>query len=217
MFYNDDDRRLRSRDIVVALGASMALGAVAYAAFASRRRRQILDRPRDDAPLLARKYLSDGPGAMVGRTVTINKPKDEVYRFYRDFSNLPSFMSNVEAIEELPDSLTRWTIKAPLGRKVELVTRITEDKPGELIAWESTDESDVTTSGHVSFKEAPANRGTEVEAFILYDPPTGELGRWVAKAFQREPNMQGRRELKRLKMLLETGEIATSANRRADA
>ncbi len=216
MFHHEEDNRGRSRDMVVALGASLALGAVAYA-FASQRRRQILERPRDDAPRLARRYLPDEPRAVVGRTVTIGKPRDEVYRFYRDFSNLPSFMSNVKAIEELPDETTRWTIKAPLGTEVQLVTRIVADRAGEEIAWQSTEDSDIETSGHVTFKDAPANRGTEVEARIAYSPPAGELGRWVAKAFQREPGLQGRRELKRLKMLLEAGEVATSANRRADA
>ena len=67
----------------------------------------------------------------------------------------------------------------------------------------------------MAFRDAPGGRGTEVEAIVAYVPPAGDLGRWVAKAFQAEPQAQGRRELKRLKMLLETGEIATNAMRKS--
>ena len=67
-----------------------------------------------------------------------------------------------------------------------------------------------------AYRDAPGNRGTEVEALIAYVPPGGELGRWIAKLFRAEPALQGRRDLKRFKMLMETGEIATSANRKSD-
>ena len=92
--------------------------------------------------------------------------------------------------------------------------RIIDDRENEQIAWRSTENSEVDTEGKVMFREAPAGRGTEVEALIAYVPPAGELGRWIAKVFQAEPAMQGRRELRRLKMLLETGEIATASNRK---
>jgi uncharacterized membrane protein len=75
--------------------------------------------------------------------------------------------------------------------------------------------SQIDTEGKVLFRDAPGDRGTEVEAIVAYKPPAGELGRWIAKLFQREPAVQGRRELKRLKMLLETGEIATAQNRKS--
>jgi uncharacterized membrane protein len=97
---------------------------------------------------------------------------------------------------------------------VRIETEIVADRKGEEIAWRSTEGSEIDTEGKIEFRDAPAGRGTEVTAIVAYVPPMGELGRWVASAFQKEPSIQGRRELKRLKMLLETGEIATSRNRR---
>jgi uncharacterized membrane protein len=149
---------------------------------------------------------------MVGRTVSINKPKDELYRSWRDFTSFPRFMENVESVEELGDGRSRWTIKAPLGSAVELITRITEDNPGEAIAWKSEPESQVQTEGRVEFLDLAAGRGTAVRLTFKYDPPAGLPGRAIAKILQREPNVQARRDLRRFKMLMETGEVATNAS-----
>jgi len=149
---------------------------------------------------------------MVGRTVSINKPKDELYRSWRDFTSFPRFMENVESVEELGDGRSRWTIKAPLGSAVELITRITEDNPGEAIAWKSEPESQVQTEGRVEFLDLAPGRGTAVRLTLKYDPPAGLPGRAIAKILQREPNVQARRDLRRFKMLMETGEVATNAS-----
>ena len=154
-----------------------------------------------------------GDHALTGRTVTINKPRRELYAFWRDFTNLASFMENVRAVTA-QDDLTRWTIAGPAGRDVTIESRIVEDREGEIIAWRSTNASDIDSEGHVAFRDAPGGRGTEVEAVISYVPPAGEIGRWIAKLFQAEPAIQGRRELKRFKMLMETGEIATNSNQK---
>jgi uncharacterized membrane protein len=176
-------------------------------------------RPRrhiSDAPLRALR----GPKGheyrehtVVGRTVTINKPRQEVYAYWRDFSRLPTFMDNVKRVERIDEKRSRWIIAAPGGREIEFISTITEDRPSELIAWESDEDAQVRNSGRVAFRDAPGDRGTVVEATILYDAPGGEIGRLIAKLFQREPNIQIRRDLKRFKQLMETGEIATSVSR----
>src|SRR5690606_32302338 len=117
----------------------------------------------DDAPDRARRDGKDGDLAIVGRTVLINKPRQEVYAFWRDFSNLPNFIRAVDTITT-EGSLTRWTVKAPLGQSVTLVTEITEDVPGSVIAWRSTEESQIKTEGRVSFTDAVGDRGTAVTA-----------------------------------------------------
>lgn len=197
------------------LGA-VALGAAVGAQYALYR--QITDpRPRgahDSAPGRTARRRRFGDYAVVGRTVTINKPRSELYAYWRDFPNLATFMQSVEKVEMSGSDLSRWTIAAPMGQKVKVVTRVVADRPDEMIAWRSTEASDIDTEGRVSFRDAPGERGTEVEAIIAYKPPAGELGRMIAKLYQREPGLQGRRELKRFKMLMETGEIATSRNRR---
>lgn len=170
--------------------------------------------PPDSAPGRTARENRYGDYAVTGNTVTINKPRAELYAFWRDFQNLV-FMENIEAVEVIGDR-TIWTIAAPAGANLRVETVITEDRPNELIAWRSVEGSQIETRGRIAFREAPADRGTEVEAIAAYVPPAGEIGRWIAKLFQREPEIQGRRELKRFKMLMEAGEIATADNRRKD-
>jgi uncharacterized membrane protein len=205
-------RGLSNTNLWLAIGVGVMAGAAGYAYYQQSTRNQVRHRPPDDAPGRAARQSRFGRYAVAGRTVTINKPKHELYAFWRDFTNLPRFMENVHEVQQDGD-ITRWTIRAPMGRSVTLVTRIVQDREGEMIAWRATEDSDIDTEGKITFRDAPAGRGTEVEAIIAYVPPAGELGRWVAKAFQAEPSMQGRRELKRLKMLMEAGEIATGNNR----
>ncbi|HZY68376.1 MAG TPA: SRPBCC family protein [Devosia sp.] len=166
------------------------------------------DMQADDAPTRARKRDKQDDLAVVGKAILIDKPRSELFAFWRDFSNLPQFMDNLERIEPLDGDRSRWVIKAPLGRTVAIETRVTETVPDSAIGWESTEGSDIKTRGRVTFADAPAGRGTVVTLEIAYDPPGGDVGRLVAKLFAREPNIQARLELKRFKMLMEAGEIA---------
>jgi uncharacterized membrane protein len=178
-----------------------------------------------DAPLSAAKNpdLSaigvDTPDAheLIGRTVTINRPRSEFYSFWRTLENLPKFMENIVSITKLDAQRSHWVFSAPGGKTVEWDSVIVEDIPNQLIRWKSVEGSDITHSGHIEFRDAHGKRGTEVTATILYDPPAGPLGKIVAKLFQEEPKIQSRRDLRRLKQLLETGEIATSIRNVAQA
>ncbi|MEH3106302.1 MAG: SRPBCC family protein [Sphingomonas fennica] len=157
----------------------------------------------------------DAHGASAtARAVTINRPRDELYAYWRDFARLPDFMDNVVRIDVTAADRTHWVVKAPGGGTVEWDAIVTEDVPGETIAWESAEGADVPNSGRIEFRDAGA-RGTVVTATILYDPPMGTIGKIVAKLFQREPAIQARRDLRRFKQLMETGEIATNAQTRA--
>ncbi|MFT4054584.1 MAG: SRPBCC family protein [Novosphingobium sp.] len=151
---------------------------------------------------------------LIGRTVTINRPRADLYAYWRDFARLPSFMDNVERVDVLSPTRSHWVVKAPGGRTVEWDALVTEEKEGELIAWASTEDADVPNSGRIEFRDA-GDRGTIVTATIVYDPPAGVVGRLIAKMFQREPAIQARRDLRRFKQLMETGEIATSSRTRA--
>lgn len=144
------------------------------------------------------------------RAAMINRPRQELYAYWRDFQNLPTFMENVKAVDILDDKRSQWTIAGPLGADIDLVAEITEDVPGERIAWRGTEGSDVDHEGWIAFKDNAFGRGTEVRVFISYDPPAGALGKVVAKVLQREPRVQARRELRRFKQLMETGEVSTS-------
>ena len=101
-----------------------------------------------------------------------------------------------------------------MGRCVHMETCITTNVENEVLAWASTDNSAIKAAGKVTFRDAPAGRGTELEAELSYVPPMGEIGRLIGKLFQTNPLIQGRRELRRFKMLMETGEIATNKNQK---
>ena len=184
----------------------------------SRRRTQTQG---NDAPLAQAKHAdatalpeagpeSHADDTIVGRTVTIDRPRSELYSFWRDFKNLPQFMENIERIDVLGPDRTHWVVKAPAGKTVEWDSVITEELPDERIAWSATEDSDIRHSGSVEFRDAQGGRGTEVSATIVYDPPGGSVGKVIAKLFQREPRIQARQDLRRFKQLMETGEIATS-------
>ncbi|WP_278983870.1 SRPBCC family protein [Sphingobium yanoikuyae] len=176
---------------------------------------------RDDAPITTSKRsdrivdatenLVEAKGdSLVGRSVTINRPRNELYAYWRDFAKLPNFMDNVERVDVIDDTTSHWVVKAPGGKTVEWDAVITEERPDEMIAWASTEGADVPNSGRIDFRDA-GDRGTFVTATILYDPPAGFIGKVIAKMFQREPAIQARRDLRRFKQLMETGEIATAA------
>jgi len=177
---------------------------------------------RDDAPLStanderrAIDQATDGlivqrGDKLVARAVTINRPRAELYAFWRDFSNLPPILDNVVRIDVLDRERSHWVVKSPGGGIVEWDSRITEDREGELIAWASEEGADIPNSGRIEFRDA-GNRGTVVVATINYDQPFGTLGRVISRIFQREPKMQAQRDLRRFKQLMETGEIATSS------
>ena len=161
----------------------------------------------------ARKHKADRQepdGKTATKAVTIGKPREEVYAFFRRFSNLPHFMTNVDSIEELDDRRSHWVVKGPAGRTVEWDAVVTADEPGRLIGWESAEGADVKNHGRVEFRDAPADRGCEIHAAISYEPPAGELGKLVAGLFGKDPGEQAHADLRQLKMLLETGEVATT-------
>lgn len=185
---------------------------------------ELLHQHSDDAPLATSKQrdaverakasIPDATGTQItARAVTINRPVADVYAHFRDFANLPGFMENVERIDVLDQRRSHWVVKAPAGGTVEWDARITEEEPNRVLAWTSEDGAEVPNSGRVEFHDAGA-RGTVLVATILYDPPGGVIGKVIAKMFQREPAIQARRDLRRLKQLLETGEIATPAMNR---
>ena len=194
------------------IGAAVAVGAAAL--FFGRRNADMRGDGEtiSDAPEHVLRDRDKSNHALVGKSVTVGKSRQEVYDFWREFTRFPQFMDNVESVEKLDDKRSRWTIAAPAGASVELVTRITEDRAGEIIAWESEPESQIATKGQVEFLEAAPGRGTVVRLLMRYDPPGGIIGRGIAKLLQREPQVQARRDLRRFKQLIETGEVTTNAS-----
>jgi uncharacterized membrane protein len=152
---------------------------------------------------------------LIGRSVTINRAREELYSFWRDFKNLPQFMHNVHSVTIKDQSRSHWIIEAPAGKTVEWDSQITHDEPGRSITWQSLEGASVRNSGRVEFLDSPDGRGTVVRVTLTYDPPAGAVGKLIAKLFQKEPKVQARQDLRRFKQLMETGEVATAQPPRA--
>jgi uncharacterized membrane protein len=154
--------------------------------------------------------VKGGAGVKVEESVTIEKSPEELYRFWRDFENLPKVMNHLERVETSGASnKSHWVAKAPLGQTVEWDAEIITDHPGEMIAWHSLKNSEVANAGSVHF--TPAANGTEVRVVLKYDPPGGKIGAVVAKLFGEEPERQIAEDLRRFKQLMESNEFAQKA------
>lgn len=143
-------------------------------------------------------------------TTTIRMSSERVYAFWRRFDELPTFMAHVDEVTTTGDRTSHWKVSAPFGRTVEWDAEITDEDPGRSIAWRSTGKADVENEGVVRFNPAPRDQGTEVHATIRYNMPGGKLGEAVARYFGEDPHQQLDDDLRRLKQILETGEVVRS-------
>ena len=147
----------------------------------------------------------------VEKTVAIqNKSPEELYQFWHNFENLPSFMKHLKLVTVFDDKRSHWITSAPLGNSVSWDAEIITAQENEFISWASVEGSDVDNAGFVRFKALSEGRGTEVKVVIEYNPPGGGLTTPFAKLFGEEPEQQIGDDLRRFKMLMETGEIATT-------
>jgi uncharacterized membrane protein len=196
-FRSDDSEKKR-----IAMATAAVLGVTALDVLYSQR----LSGKADGATTSAAR---DGK-VNVKRAVTIRKSREELYTFWRDFENLPRFMYHLEEVRVLGSGLSHWKAKAPAGTTVEWDAEVVEDRANERIAWRSLPDADVANWGSVEFRPAPGNRGTQVHVEIHYDPPGGKLGALIAKLFGEEPGEQVADDLRRLKQVMEVGEIIRS-------
>jgi uncharacterized membrane protein len=155
----------------------------------------------------ARPRSATGQGIAVRRSITVARPQDEVYRFWRNLENLPRFMRHLESVEVRDDRRSHWCAKAPARTAVEWDAEIVEDEPGRRIAWRSLEGATVPNAGAVTFAAAPGDRGTEIHVELDYSPPGGAVGATIAKLFGEEPSQQIADDLRRLKQILEVGEV----------
>ena len=146
----------------------------------------------------------------VHKSVTINRPIEQVYEFWRTLDRLPTFMQHLESVDVVGARESHWVARAPGGGTVEWDAQIVEERPNELLSWRSREGSEVDNVGLVRFSRAPADRGTEVHVQLSYDAPAGLVGATVAKLFGEEPEQQVSDDLRRFKQVMETGEVVRS-------
>jgi uncharacterized membrane protein len=155
-----------------------------------------------------RAQLGGERGIHVEESVTINRPISELYRFWRNFENLPQFMDHLESVAVREEGISHWVAKGPGGMRVEWDARIINEVDDKVIGWQSLEGSTISTAGSVNFDED--SRGSRVTVHLQYNPPGGKLGAAVARMFGEEPNQTIREDLRRFKQLMEAGEIATT-------
>jgi uncharacterized membrane protein len=151
-----------------------------------------------------------GRGVRVEKAVTINASPEVLYAFWRRFENLPLFMHNLEAVQVHDEKRSHWVAKGPASSKVEWDAEIINEIPNELIGWRSIEGSQIDNAGSVHFTPASGGRGTEVKVVLRYDPPAGVMGARISRILGEDPALNVQEDLRRLKRLIETGEIPTT-------
>jgi len=159
----------------------------------------------DDEPASPVTSVRRGEGVRVDERIVLNRPRSEVYRFWRNLENLPRFMDHLESVTVLDEERSHWVARGPAGTRVEWDAVIHNEIPNELIAWRSLEGSEVDNAGSVHF--SPTENGdTEVRVVLRYDPPAGKLGAAVARLLGEDPSRQVADDLRRLKQVVEAGE-----------
>jgi uncharacterized membrane protein len=151
-----------------------------------------------------------GQGVDVRHAITVNRPVEVIYQFWRNFENLPRFMRHLETVTITDGQRSQWVAKGPAGMRVEWEAELVTDRANEQIAWRSLAGASVPNAGSVRFRAAPGGRGTEVRVDLQYAPPGGKLGAAVASLFGAEPAQQVIDDLRRFKQVMETGEVVAS-------
>lgn len=144
-----------------------------------------------------------GRGIRVEKYVTVNAALEKVYAFWRNFENLPQFMSHLQSVKVIDDKRSHWCTKGPAGLDAEWDAEIINEVPNALIGWRSVDDSNVNNAGSVHFSSTP--RGTDVKVILRYDPPAGRAGAALAKIFGEDPDRQVQEDLLTFKRLMEAG------------
>ncbi len=153
--------------------------------------------------------IETAKGIRVEQAITIDRPAEDLYRYWRDPENLPKLMDHVQSVTAKDERIFHWIALGEGKMKLEWDAEIVSEEEGRLIAWQSLKGSDLGTTASVHFKKAPGNRGTEVKLVFMYGPIARTPGSKVRKLLGEEPAREIRGSLRKFKQLMETGEIAT--------
>jgi uncharacterized membrane protein len=147
-------------------------------------------------------------GVKVDRRIAVGAPPERLFRLWRNFENLPRFMSHLDRVTVIDGTRSRWTVRAPAGTRVEWEAEIINERAGELIAWRSVGNPMVDSAGSVRFERAPDGQGTILDVSLQYRPPGGQLGHAVAALFGEDAGRQIEEDLQSFKREVESGRLA---------
>jgi len=162
------------------------------------------------AQQLTRGIQTRGGEMPVVVTLIVNRSREELYKAWRNLTNLPRWMKHLRSVEEQGERRSHWVASGPAGSTVEWDAEITEDRANEIIAWRSVEGSDLDHRGVVKFEPVAGNRGTMVTVEMRYAPPGGTLGSAVAAWFGKDLPLSIKMDLRRFKQVMETGEVITT-------
>jgi uncharacterized membrane protein len=163
-----------------------------------------------------RVALSGERGIHVREAIRLEVPLEVVYTFWRRLENLPRFMSHLREVRDLGGGRSHWVAEGPANMTVEWDADIINEVPNDVIGWRSSAGSDIATAGSVRFTTARQGRSTQVAVHLQYAAPGGRAARLLAFVLGRDPGHMIREDLRRVKQLLEAGEIPR-ATRGAEA
>jgi len=198
--------RRRLRGLLLPLGGTLIGRAVTGRCVVNRALGR--NSARNDERISPVASVGQGDGLRVEQSITIDRPREELFRFWRNLENLPRFMEHLQSVSVLDENRSHWVAKGPAGTRVEWDAEIHNEIENELLAWRSLPGAAVDHAGSVHFSPAPNGR-TVVRVVFRYDPPAGALGSAVAKLFGEEPSQQVAEDLRRFKQVAEASEPVT--------
>lgn len=154
---------------------------------------------------------------VIDQAITINAPRAELYRYWRDLSNLPKFAPRITQVDVLGERNSRWHFDGGAAGKMVWESEITEDQPDTRISWRAMHKTALHHFGTVEFRDAPGGRGTVVGIHLEYVSPVGALGSAMARVTGQAPERFLTEALRRLKQLIEVGEVVTTEGQSAGA
>lgn len=143
-----------------------------------------------------------GGATTVKRAIHIDRPRAEVWRFWRDQENLARFMHNVQRIERRSEYRYHWTVRGPLDMPLDWDCDIDPTPENQRVAWHTLPGAEVHSEGEVLFSDSPGG-GTLVKVTLRYKPPAGQSGRMLAALLGEAPEQQLDDDLRRFKLLME--------------
>jgi uncharacterized membrane protein len=146
----------------------------------------------------------------IEESAIIRRPVEEVFSFFRDFKNLPRFLGDVMAVEQIGPKAFRWTIQGPLGIRVNSTIKVTEERTNELIRYETTGVAGLKGYWEVHFARGSHHGETEIREVMKI--PLGRLGRVGLALIGKFPAEEVSSNLHRLKELLETGRVTDTSH-----
>jgi uncharacterized membrane protein len=149
-------------------------------------------------------------GFKLERTITIDRPPEELYRFWRRLENLPRVMRHLKHVESIDQQRSHWKAEGALGKDVEWDAEILNERENEMIAWRSLPGGDVDTAGSIHFRPL-SHDVTEVTLSMKYNPPAGKVGAQVASLLGAGLEQKIDEDLRRFKQVMETGMEAAPA------